>query len=230
MQPYFLPYLGYFQLIKSVDEFVVFDNVQYVRRSWMNRNRILNEHKESVFITVPVCKADRETKIKDVLINNEIAWKEKIFNQIQYYKNAPNYLDVRQLLEECFAQSETSLRDFNMKLIKTICSLLAIKTNITLLTEKYPQITTAQESDDWGLQVSNVSNSATYINAIGGRDFYNQQKYIDCGVDIKFIQSTLTPYSQFGKNFVPGLSIIDILMFNDLPTISEMLDQYELIT
>lgn len=230
MQPYFFPYLGYFQLINSVDEFVIFDNAQYVRRSWMNRNRILNGHKESVFIIVPVCKAQRETKIKDIIINNEIEWQERILNQCLHYKNAPNYSDVRNLLEECFSQSQTNLSDFNTKLIKTICSLLGIRTTITVLSKNFPQIETAHESDEWGVQVSIASRATTYINAIGGKEFYNQQKYLANGVDIKFIHSTLTPYQQLGKNFVPGLSIIDLLMFIDRQRIVEMLDQYTLIS
>ena len=230
MQPYFFPYIGYFQLIKSVDEFVIFDNAQYVRRGWMNRNRILNEHKESIFITVPVCKAQRETKIKDILINNDVNWKEKILNQCLYYQNAPNYSVVRQMLEESFAESETNLSEFNTRLIKMICSYLGIETKIMLFSEAFPHIDNAEEADEWGMHLSMESNATTYINRIGGKDFYDQQKYIDQGIDIKFIQSILTPYNQFDKSFVPGLSIIDILMFNDLSSISKMLDQYELIS
>ncbi len=230
MQPYFFPYLGYFQLISSVDEFVIFDEARYVRRSWMNRNRILNEHKESVFMTVPVCKAKRETKIIDIAINNDTDWKAKILNQCIYYKNAPNYLAVREILEECFLQDETSLSEFNTSLLKMVCTILGIETTITKLSEKFPQISYADESDDWGLQVSKAYNATTYINAIGGRDFYNQQKYLNNGIDIKFIQSILTPYKQFDKGFVSGLSIIDIMMFNDFSSISQMLDHYELIS
>ncbi|PYF06061.1 WbqC-like protein [Ureibacillus chungkukjangi] len=164
------------------------------------------------------------------MINNDLDWKEKILNQCFYYKNAPNYMVVRELLEESFAQSETNLSDFNTRLIKMICSYLGIDTNIMLFSENFPHIDNASESDDWGLHVSMDSNATRYINGIGGIEFYNQQKYLDEGIDIKFIQSKLTPYNQFDKNFVPGLSIIDIMMFNDLSTITEMLDQYELIS
>src|ERR1700750_1615028 len=96
MQPYFFPYLGYYQLVKSVDEFVIFDQAQYVRRTWMNRNRILNNHKEFSFLIVPVTKAPRETKIKDIKIDYESNWKERIFDQLRCYKKAPNYQTVIQ--------------------------------------------------------------------------------------------------------------------------------------
>lgn len=84
MQPYFFPYLGYYQLIQSVDEFVIFDQAQFIRRSWITRNRILNAHKETVYINVPVCKAPRETRIKDIRIDHEANWKEKMVQQLLY--------------------------------------------------------------------------------------------------------------------------------------------------
>lgn len=231
MQPYFFPYIGYFQLIKSVDEFIIFDNAQYIRRSWMNRNRILNEHKESAFINVPVIKAPRETKIKDIQINNDISWQEKMMaNQLSYYKNAPNYPFVMKFVEECLTIEENSLCVLNTKLLMKICSLLDIRTEISILSKKFSEIDTASAADEWGVKTSIASNASTYINAIGGMEFYNQQKYLEKGIEIKFLNSKIPTYTQFEKNFVPGLSIIDILMFNDLASISRMLDNYELVS
>ena len=100
MQPYFFPYIGYFQLIRAVDEFVIFDKAQYIRRGWINRNRILNAQKESVYINIPVHKAPIETQIKDIVINNNINWKENIFRQLNYYCKAPNYDFVIGFLNE----------------------------------------------------------------------------------------------------------------------------------
>lgn len=229
MQPYFFPYLGYYQLINSVDEFVVFDNAQYVRRSWMNRNRILNEHKESSFMTVPVSKAPRETKIKDILINNDTNWQEKIFHQLIIYKKAPYYLHVLDFLNDCFTNSNTNLSEFNTLLLKKTCTLLSIKTDITILSEKFPTIESANMADEWGIKVSKAVNAAIYINAIGGKDLYSHQKYHDNGLGIKFIKPSLSSYKQFDNHFVPGLSIIDVMMFNDVNTIKDMLEMQELI-
>ncbi|MGE7689372.1 WbqC family protein [Lysinibacillus sp. NPDC097214] len=229
MQPYFFPYLGYYQLINSVDEFVVFDNAQYVRRSWMNRNRILNDHKESSFVTVPVSKAPRETKIKDIIINNNTNWQEKIFHQLLYYKNAPYYNNVLDFLNSCLLNCNSNLSEFNTFLLKKTCTLLNIDTNITILSQRFPHIDSADAADEWGIEVGKALNATEYINAIGGKEFYNRQKYKDNDLDIKFIHPILTPYKQFRNNFMPGLSIIDVMMFNDINIIKNMLESQELI-
>lgn len=229
MQPYFLPYIGYFQLIHAVDEFIVFDNAQYIRRGWMNRNRILNAHKESNFINVPVQKAPRETKIKDIVINNELDWKINIFQQLYYYQKAPFYAFVSDFLDECLSINTSSLSQFNTNLLKKMCNLLEIDTKITILSENLPIISMANAADEWGVEVCKALNATTYINAIGGIEFYDQQKYIENGIGIQFIKPVLKPYKQFNSIFIPGLSIIDVMMFNHTHEIKAMLELHELI-
>lgn len=229
MQPYFFPYLGYFQLIHSVDEFVIFDQTQYIRRSWITRNRILNAHKESIYINVPVYKAPRETKIKDIHINHENNWQEKIIQQLQYYKNAPNFNEVLEFVRECLNIKIECISQFNTMIIKKTCNLFNINTNITVLSEKLPSIKKANEADEWGIITTKALHGTTYNNAIGGKEFYDPQKYIDNGLDIQFIQPTLKPYNQFNQKFISGLSIIDIMMFNDVDTINKMMENYKLI-
>lgn len=229
MQPYFFPYLGYFQLIHAVDEFVIFDQAQYIRRGWINRNRILNAQKESIYIHIPVEKAPRETKIKHILINHSSNWKENIFYQLHYYHKAPNYAFVMDFLDECFDSGMTSISELNTILLKKVCELLAIDTKITVLSKEFPMITEATEADEWGIQVAKALKATTYINAIGGIDFYNEQKYCANNLAIQFIQPNLKSYKQYNHIFIPGLSIIDVLMFNDLNEIKMMLDSYELI-
>lgn len=229
MQPYFFPYIGYFQLIHEVDEFIVFDNAQYIRRGWMNRNRILNGQKESVYINLPVQKAPRETKIKDILINHNLDWKNSLFQQIYYYRKAPYYTFVTDFLEECLTINTSSLSQFNTNLIKKVCDLLDIDTNISVLSEKLPMISMANAADEWGVEVCKALNATTYINAIGGIEFYDQKKYLENNIEIQFIHSILKPYKQFNHNFIPGLSIIDVMMFNHKQEIKEMLEVHELI-
>lgn len=168
MQPYFFPYIGYFQLIQAVDEFVIFDNAQYIRRGWMNRNRILNAQKEAVYINVPVQKAPRETKIKDIVINYDSNWKEEIYHQLNYYRKAPNYAFVTGFLNECLNINNVSLSKFNTIVLKRICDLLEIDTKITVLSEELPKINEANAADEWGIKVAKTLNATTYINAIGG--------------------------------------------------------------
>lgn len=229
MQPYFCPYIGYFQLIQAVDEFVIFDNAQYIRRGWMNRNRILNAQKEIAYINIPVHKAHRETKIKDIVINHDSNWKEKIYHQLNYYRKAPNYAFVMDFLNECLNINNSRLSQFNTIVLKRICDLLEINTKITVLSEELPMINEANAADEWGIKVAKTLNATTYINANGGIEFYNQQKYNANNLDIQFIKPVLKPYKQFNDIFIPGLSIIDVMMFNNPEEIKEMLEIYELI-
>lgn len=229
MQPYFCPYIGYFQLIQAVDEFVIFDNAQYIRRGWMNRNRILNAQKEIAYINIPVHKAHRETKIKDIVINHDSNWKEKIYHQLNYYRKAPNYAFVMDFLNECLNINNSRLSQFNTIVLKRICDLLEINTKITVLSEELPKINEANAADEWGIKVAKTLNATTYINANGGIEFYNQQKYNANNLDIQFIKPVLKPYKQFNDIFIPGLSIIDVMMFNNPEEIKEMLEIYELI-
>ncbi|KMY29631.1 hypothetical protein ACZ11_21315 [Lysinibacillus xylanilyticus] len=228
MQPYFFPYVGYFQLINSVDEFVIFDNAQYIKKSWITRNRILNEHKESSFINVPIIKAPRETKIKDILINKNIDWQEKLFNQLFYYKQAPYFNYVLDFLNGSLPNNNyDNLSEINTLLLRKTCELLNIRTKITILSKKFPTIEYANTADEWGVKVSKALNASTYINAIGGKDFYDKEKYRDNGLDIHFIKPNLSPYKQFKKHFIPGLSIIDIMMFNSIEVIQKMFADFE---
>ena len=229
MQPYFFPYLGYYQLIQSVDEFVIFDQAQFIRRSWITRNRILNAHKETVYINVPVCKAPRETRIKDIRIDHEANWKEKMVQQLLYYKAAANFRNVEKFVKEILSVKFDHISELNTFLIKETCKLFDIKTEITVLSEKYPEIIEANEADEWGIKVANALNATTYINAIGGKEFYDQQKYADNDLDIQFVKPQLESYQQFNHPFVPGLSIIDVMMFNEIDTIKEMINVHELI-
>ena len=229
MQPYFFPYIGYFQLIAAVDEFLIFDNAQYIRRGWINRNRILNAQKETVYIHIPVKKAHRETRINEIVINHDSSWKEKIFNQLNYYNKAPNYVFVMDFLDECFNINYFNLSELNTILLKKTCNLLEIHTNITVLSEKFPMINEANTTDEWGIKVAKALGATTYINAIGGIEFYDQQKYNANNLNIQFIKPVIKPYKQFNHIFIPGLSIIDVMMFNNLEEIKEMLEICELI-
>lgn len=229
MQPYFFPYIGYFQLIHAVDEFIVFDQAQYIRRGWINRNRLLTAHKESIYINVPVHKAPRETKIKDIVIDSTSNWKETMYHHLSYYRKAPNYAFVMNFLNDCFNSNHSNLSELNTSLLKKVCDLLEINTKFTVLSERFPMLNEINAPDEWGIEVSKALNATTYINAIGGMEFYDQQKYKANGLDIEFIKTDLKPYKQFRDVFVPGLSIIDVMMFNQPKEIKEMLEIHELI-
>lgn len=230
MQPYFFPYLGYFSLIKLTDKWVVFDTVQYKKRAWINRNKILSEAKSGIsYITVPVIKQTRDMLIKDTLIDNSQKWKEKIYGQIAYYKKkAPFFDQTKVILEKILNHDTNEISQLNIMGLKLICEYLNIEFNYFLFSENSMGISQVNEPDEWALEISNHLGARTYINPPGGKSFFDKKKYDEMGIELKFLRQSLKPYRMFNGEFIPGLSIIDIMMFNSPEDINKMLDDYEL--
>lgn len=230
MQPYFLPYIGYFILIRESDKFIFFDTVQYQRRSWMNRNRILSLDKDFTYIKLPINKAPQTTAIKDISIDYKQDWKNKILSQIEIYKKiAPNYKEVRDFLEDSLLYETDSLLEMNIHLIKRVCDYLDIRQNSEVFSKMSLDIPNDLEPDEWALNVCQAVGAKEYINAPGGISFFDKTKYIVNGIDIKFIKANLQHYYQGKKQFEAGLSIIDIMMFNSIDCIKDMMNDYEVL-
>ena len=228
MQPYLFPYIGYWQLIANTDEFIFFDVVQYNKRSWMNRNRIIHPDKPDDFqyISVPIKKHEKGTLIKDVRINNNENWKEKIFGQLTVYKklNAPYYDDVKKLIEKIFTGNHESFLNLSVVSMIQICEYLDIDFKYQIASDINFNRSIIENSGDWALSISKELKATNYINPYGGYKIFDEEKYIQNSININFLKSKLTPYTQsFRKNFMSGLSIIDILMFNDNNKIKDML-------
>lgn len=230
MQPYFFPYLGYFNLIKSSDQFIIFDTVQYARKSWMNRNRILHPVEGTSFIVAPTHKAPLNTKINEIKINNSENWKERIFNQLKQYKKvAPYYQNVVNLLNEIFKKDIDNLSQLNTFILMRICEYLEINCNIKVFSDMDLKIEEVTAADEWALNISKSLGAQTYINAPGGVDFFDKVKYEKNGISLKFIKSNLPQYNQGGREFVSGLSILDVMMFNSKKEIHVMLEDCEIL-
>lgn len=228
MQPYFFPYIGYFMLIKHSDKFIIFDTAQFTRRGWVNRNRILKENGDPMYINALIQKAPIKTPINEIKLNYKEDWMAKILVQVQVYKKvAPYYEEMMTFLKACFEYETDSLSELNYYILEETCKYLDIKCDIELLSEMNLKIDDVNESDEWGLSISKAMNAKEYLNAPGGMDFYNKDKYARNGIDLKFIKANLKPYAQNTKEFVPGLSIIDVMMFNSVEEINSMLDDYE---
>ena len=231
MQPYFLPYLGYISLIKHTDEFIIFDTVQFIRHGWIERNRVLKQNEGWLYIQVPLEKFSRETLIKDVKINNEIDWKKKILSQLAVYKKvAPNYYKVINLLNDLFGEEYHSIVNLNKILLEKICQYLGFPKTLHVYSEMKLIIDKVNSPDEWALNIcKKLGSSITYINPIGGLEFFDRKKYIDNGIQIYFQKMNLNPYNQNRNNFEPGLSIIDLMMFNSVGEINNMLDKFQLL-
>lgn len=227
-QPYFFPYLGYFSLISAVDTFVFFDNVQFNRRSWMTRNRILKpDLNDFQYIKAGIKKPEYNAMYPECLLNEDHSWKLKLLAQLEHYKKKAAYFEetigfLKQLLEF----DDVSLVNFNMRTTASIARMLSINTNFLRFTDIETKVGNELSGGYWGLEFCKVTGADTYVNAPDGEGFYPVEAFRKSGVSMGFIQHQLNPYSQGNKNFVPGLSIIDLLMFNGAEKTSEMVKEY----
>ena len=230
MQPYFFPYVGYFALINQVDLFVLLDTVQFMRHSWIERNQMLKATGKPLYIKAPLVKHRRTTTIDDIFIRNEEPWKNKILAQLTpYKKKAPNYYKVVGLLREIFELDTNSIVELNQYALLKVCQYLHINTPIKIWSEMNIEIDSVNAPDEWALNISKALGADMYINTDAGRELFNHEKYQSAGIDLKFIEVKPIPYKQLlSEEFVPNLSILDILMFCDLEETHRMLDNYKL--
>jgi hypothetical protein len=227
MQPYFFPYLGYFSLIKSADRFIIFDTPQFIRHGWIERNQILNFKSENLYIKVPLNKNSLGTPINEMTINNNLDWRKKIYAQLVVYKKkAPFYKEVIRLIEDIFRIETFSIVELNKVALMKVCNYLNIHTPISTYSSMDIEIEEVKSPDEWALNICKALNAKSYINPKGGQSFFDIQKFVNEGVDISFLHSSAPPYVQLGQEFIPFLSIIDVMMFNDVEVIADMLDKY----
>jgi hypothetical protein len=223
MQPYFLPYIGYIQLIKAVDEFIIYDDVNYIKQGWINRNRMLLDSHEFMF-TLPLVGASSFKKINEIQIDTN-KYREKFLKTVsQGYKKAPYFSDVYTLLEEIMLNTECNLARFvGMALLKTL-AYLGINTKIRVSSEVDKD--NNLKAQDKVIDICNRLNTNIYINAIGGKELYHSEDFIKHNIELKFLRTKFIPYKQFKNDFVPSLSILDVMMFNSKEEINLILDNY----
>lgn len=229
MQPYFLPYIGYFQLMNSVDNFVVYDDIEFTKKGWINRNRILVNGKDQLF-TLPIKKdSDYLGVCERRLSNNYKIEAKKILNKIEiYYKKAPHFKEVYPIITDCFLYKEENLFNFIYYSIEKIKTSLGIKTKL-LISSKIG-LKERLKGEARVISICKHLGASHYINAIGGLELYDKEIFLKEDLKLNFIKSSdVIRYKQFDNIFVPWLSIIDVMMFNTKEEISKMLDLYTLI-
>ncbi|HDP98529.1 MAG TPA: hypothetical protein ENN22_05010 [bacterium] len=228
MQPYLFPYIGYFQLIDSCDLFVFYDDVQYIQRGWINRNRILLNH-EPYYITLPVQKKFHRATIRECLLSNEA---EREIQRIQKtinraYKASPYFSNIYPLIQSVFENKSVHISILAEVSILTVMKYLDIKTKTSRSSEiDYNKHLRGERRM---IDLVKTLNGNRYINPIGGAELYTPEQFKDVGIELKFLQSKPLSYTQFKKPFVPYLSIIDVLMFNPVEKVKVMLKEYELV-
>lgn len=228
MQPYLFPYLGYWQLIKAVDKFIVYDNIKFTKKSWIRRNRILVNGKDSLF-TLPLKNDSDSLDVNERFLSDSFEKeKEKILNKITMaYKKAPEYEKVFPLIEKCLRYENDNLFQFIYHSILTVTEYLEIKTPI-IISSSIDMDHSLANKDRIIASCKELSENI-YINPIGGLELYDKEDFLCNGIDLKFIKSNAIEYKQFNNEFVGNLSIIDVMMFNSKEKTHEFLDQYDLI-
>ncbi len=224
MQPYFFPYIGYWQLIASVDNFVIYDDVNYIKQGWINRNNIIANN-SPYLISVQLIGASSFKLINEITVGNNLT---KLLKTIeQTYRKSPYFESAFPVIQEIFINNEKNLAKFLMFSIKTICDYLEIKTNLMISSELKKDNTLKAQNKI--ISICKSLQVKQYINAIGGRELYAKEAFSKEGIELLFIKSNVIEYQQFREQFVPNLSIIDVLMFNDQSVVQSYLKQLEYI-
>jgi hypothetical protein len=231
MQPYFFPYLGYFQLVCAVDKFIAYDDVNFIKQGWINRNNILCQGRPLLF-SIPLEKQSSFAKIYEVETSKLLydKWKVSFLKTIENnYKKAPFYTPVYNLIDATLNCSEGKKRVSEIALLSMqhVLTYLGIHQNIQCSNGMYQNTNLTSEARV--IDICKKEHATVYINPIGGLDLYSAAAFRDQGLDLKFIKPKLAQYKQLNNEFIPGLSIIDVLMFNPVNTVKEMLNDYELI-
>ena len=231
MQPYFFPYLGYFSLIKNTDEFILFDTVQFIKHGWIERNRILKQGGDWQYVAVPLEKHSLDTKIMDIKIRNSEDWKNKILSQLtQYKRKAPYYNKTIEVVKKALDIDTDSIVVLNKHILEVVCEYLGFCPNIKIFSEMNLKIEEAKAPDEWALNICvAMGNVNEYWNPPGGISFFDKTKYDKKNIELKFQSINLQPYVQRIGYFEPGLSIIDVMMFNQPSDILKFLDDYKFI-
>jgi len=227
MQSYFFPYIGYFQLMNAVDEFVIYDNIKYIKKGWINRNRILVNGRDS-YITIPIKRDSDYLDIKDRYLSENSIIKKKIINRIfdQYHKSI--YFDeIFTIVKKCILFEEDNLFLFIFNSLKEIKKYLEIPTLFIVSSDI--NIDHSLKSEKKVIEICKARNAKIYINPIGGVNIYSQNNFKSEDIELHFLKSEEIKYSQFNHKFIPWLSIIDVMMFNSKEKIKEYLKLYTLL-
>ena len=216
MQPYFFPYVGYFDCIYKTDRWIVFDVVQYTPKSWMTRNRILHPSSGWQYIKVPVKKHKRFAKIKDIKVKAPEEAKERIAGQLQHYKKkAPYFRQVLGLVEDAFSRRlSDSLVDINIAAMAAVCERIEIPFEYEVLSKMGIELPEIEHPGQWALEISHALRADTYINPPGGRELFRSEEFKRRDINLEFAKLVSFEYSCPGYAFIPHLSILDVLMWN----------------
>lgn len=224
MQPYFFPYLGYWQLMQAVDRFVILDDVNYINRGWINRNRILVNGRATYF-TVPLVRASQNRRICDLDVQMEGNWRDKLVRMIDVtYRRAPSFAEVFPVCQRLLGIAERRLGDYLVRQLREMAACLGLATEFVPSSRCYGNEQLAGQERI--IDICRREGADSYFNLPGGRALYDAHAFAEQGIGLNFIAPVLAPYAQRAAEFIPGLSIIDVLMANGIEATRNMVAAY----
>jgi hypothetical protein len=243
MQPYFFPYLGYFQLIHATDRFILYDNLYYIKKGWINRNRILEINRGPVFWGVNVQTKSSYTKIREIRIDHTTQWQKKVIKQVYYnYKRSRFFNEVFPIIETTINEDYEFLTDLNEISIKRVAIFLDISTEIVREHLRYETLEQELALTDYSrvkngedrkskriISICKNEQADIYINLPGGQGLYDKKTFAEAKIDLQFIKTLPYSYHQNADTFYSDLSIVDVLMHCGKEGTKRLLTQYELI-
>jgi len=227
MQPYIFPYIGYFHLIEASSSFIFYDDVNYIKGGWINRNRIINNNQALLF-TVPVSKISSYKLINETSPVIDAKWLNKFHKQlIQSYKKATYFEDAIEPIMAVFSEQYADITDLCIGSISAIYSYLDIEFTYTKSSSSFPE-TKGMEKADRLIEIIKTLGYNNYVNAAGGKELYSKKQFLNKGINLHFVKSNPIEYPQSAVCFVPWLSIIDIIMFCSKEQTIDFLSEYTL--
>lgn len=227
MQPYFFPYLGYFDLINRADTWLVFDVVKYAPRSWMNRNRIQHPQSGWQFFGVPVRRRDSDGRIESIRIQDPEGARQRLLGQIDHYRlsRAPFFGTVRDIVDDCFKGLQgDKLRDLNVRSLALVCDYLGIRFKPINVSDMQTPLPPVEHAGGWALELSTIFGASEYVNPPNGRSLFVPEDFAARGIKLTFTEPADFRYDCGRYEFVERLSIVDVMMWSPPSTIKAYLD------
>jgi hypothetical protein len=227
MQPYFLPYIGYWQLLAAVDQFVIYDNIQYTKKGWINRNRFLRDGKD-VYFTVPIKKGSDYLDVVERTVADDFDADQLLRSWAAAYRRAPHLDEALPLLERIARAPLSNLFEYVVNSVTEIAGFLDIRTPI-VVSSTVP-IDHSLRAEGKVVALCAALGADRYLNPIGGVELYSGAAFAAHSITLEFLRPRPREYAQLGHPFVPNLSIVDVLMFNSKATVREMLSEADVIS
>ena len=229
MQPYFFPYLGHFSLIAACDEWIVFDICQYAKRSWMNRNRVLHPNGGWQWVTAPLSQAGLGMRTDAAMLLKPDETCRRVLGQLSHYRDAPYFEAVREMVRSVFQDGGTSLVSLNVRGLEAVCRHIGLPFRYRVASALELALPEAPGAGGWAPAICAALGAAAYVNPIGGRGLFDLADFERRGVELGFVSARAFEYPVGRFGFEPGLSILDVLMWNAPDVVLEAVRSFEVV-